>query len=68
VDRCAVSREENALKQNLEHDARFNLNASCSNTKGRKERALVPFSNFRAIKRMAEIRELNQRSFLMTVV
>ena len=27
----------------------------------------MPFSNFRAIKGIAKIRELNQRSFLMTV-
>jgi hypothetical protein len=36
-------------------------------TKGRKERPLAPFSNFRAIKGIAKIRELNQRSFFVTV-
>jgi hypothetical protein len=36
-------------------------------TEGCKERPSVSFSNFRAIKRIAEIRELNQRSFFMTV-
>jgi hypothetical protein len=41
--------------------------STCSYNKNRKGRPLVLFSNFRAIKGIAKIRELNQQSFLMTV-